>query len=114
MTENKRLTDDNLTAIRERAEKATGGNWRANLLCHEHRTYVVEAFDGSVKVVGVINKESDAAFIAHAREDIPKLLAEIKYLSELAGEALITLDSMHGYESEVYWKISEYLDGGDG
>lgn len=47
------LTQDDLNMIKERAEKVTHGPWYA-----------------------------DAEFIAHAREDIPRLVAEIERLRE--------------------------------
>jgi len=83
------MTEEQLEAIRKRAEKATEGPWF-------HTGYhvatkpgisggyppnsasICETFDG--EYIENNNGINDASFIAHAREDIPKLLAEIDRL----------------------------------
>lgn len=87
---NKRLTDENLTQIKERTEKATEGKWRHTLTTPEYDTYFIGSsnVDGTFTPIGNINGEVDATFIAHAREDIPKLLAEIEYLRGRQAELL--------------------------
>lgn len=74
-----------LDAIEARANAATEGPWM--------RTYphVIEGFEGNQYSVvvdddpdetpGVIRPE-DSAFIAHAREDVPALLAEVRRLRD--------------------------------
>lgn len=65
---------EELAVIKERAEKATEGPW------------YVDNYDGSVR--GDDNKficsqnfeDSDAEFIAHARQDVPKLVVEVERL----------------------------------
>lgn len=78
MRTNKSLTQEELTAIRERVEKATEGPWQPYY-----------EYDGEARVISHTNdygevatymEEDNAAFIAHARQDIPKLLAEIDRL----------------------------------
>ena len=70
-----RLTPEELAAIRERAEKATPGPWHVYAayslsdITPETRTCVVDC----VASDGTLARE-DAEFIAHAREDIPRLL----------------------------------------
>ena len=95
------MTRDELKRIEERAEKATKGSW-----CYEEcgETFVVgTAFDendqpvrgraNEIDIPGTHiaelelleapgNQEADARFIAHAREDIPALLAYIRELEE--------------------------------
>lgn len=92
MTINKRLSNDDLTAIRERAEKATEGAWVAeeiwtndfNIYPKGSSGYIAKVNGDSPFLEGIkTNGESDAAFIAHARQDIPKLLAEIERLNGL-------------------------------
>lgn len=87
---NKRLTDENLTQIKERTGKATEGKWRHTLTTPEYDTYFIGSsnVDGTFTPIGNINGEADATFIAHAREDIPKLLAEIEYLRGRQAELL--------------------------
>lgn len=73
----KRLTDEELAEIRERAEKATAGKWRVDYgVTAYDRTVTTESFEILCENVS----PKDAEFIAHAREDIPKLLAEIERL----------------------------------
>lgn len=90
---NERLTDEQLAAIRERADAATPGPWATALeVDHDGQYWVVTPPDGSVlfsvcKVghKGELKTEEDAEFIAHARQDIPALLAHIDALTaELA------------------------------
>ncbi|MBG9774272.1 hypothetical protein [Brevibacillus laterosporus] len=71
------MTREEIGAIRERAEKATEGPWR-----REFSYGINIASDKYIVLddqVGVI-RYPDAEFIVHAREDIPKLLAEIERL----------------------------------
>ncbi|MCR8938734.1 hypothetical protein O0555_15480 [Brevibacillus laterosporus] len=71
------MTREEIGAIRERAEKATEGPWRREF------SYGINITSDECIVldheVGVI-RYPDAEFIVHAREDIPKLLAEIERL----------------------------------
>lgn len=86
------MTDDpsRLSAIRARLEQATEGPWFAetNYSPEPYCTpswYVVNApHHPSVQLsryVAEAEDSQDAEFIAHAREDIPYLLAEIDTLS---------------------------------
>lgn len=70
-----------LDAIRERAEKATPGPWwlGGNDVDGPDTGY------GELRVATISNtarreQKANAEFIAHAREDIPRLLAEIERL----------------------------------
>jgi hypothetical protein len=80
------ITAAELAAIRERAEKATPGPWGWSDAKVRDGKYVFVP-QGSYLADTLImfgdtyeNGEQDAEFIAHAREDIPKLLAEIERL----------------------------------
>ena len=63
-----KLSNAELQAIKERAEKATHGPW---IECDGG--YVIEV--DSEGIVAECGRELDAEFIAHAREDVPKLLS---------------------------------------
>jgi hypothetical protein len=63
-----------LEEIRKRAEAATPGPWR------EVNLYI-ESGDANERLAEVC-ESVDATFIAHAREDVPKLLAEVKRLKQ--------------------------------
>lgn len=82
------MTSEELAKIHERCEKATEGPW--GVLYHsfgeeyfvtspEHEHTIAELYDkpGDVDV-----DRRNAAFIANARQDIPKLIAEIDRLSK--------------------------------
>src|SRR5690625_569283 len=114
MEKNKRLTDEELQAIRERAEKATEAPW----------VVVTDELGGQAKAVidgdnwDVIRRpyvgKDNAAFIAHAREDIPKLLAEIDYAKELLRKSYKNMISQENFQDEsVHVEVDEYLNGGD-
>jgi len=84
MEGNKRLNDEQLAEIRKRAEAATAGPWYLNgdLLVYG---------DGPYDYIWELETEKiKAEFIAHAREDVPKLLAEIERL-ESVNKALSTI-----------------------
>lgn len=74
-----RLTSDEIEAIRKRAELATEGPWKKEESRYEGQwnvTSVNEMHDLSA----CLCRPNDAEFIANAREDIPKLLAEVERL----------------------------------
>src|SRR5690625_2575930 len=102
------MKPEELEAIRKRAEVATTAPWKVesgefsgdNWLI----TYTGADVDGVeyfVTTDSVRGSEmdgdtaSDAQFIAHARTDIPKLLAEIDRLSNRLGEAEDLLSEAH-------------------
>jgi hypothetical protein len=102
------MTNEELKAIRERAEAATPGPWYWEKLDADgwndtEMPCLVSASDEGVMDFGDCEQyyptegsppnDEDAEFIAHAREDVPKLLAEIErlrkqfdYITELALE----------------------------
>jgi hypothetical protein len=72
------MTDEELAAIRQRAEKTTPGPWEYDDFAgsiytqhadHQDSPWVAEA------------GENDGPFIVHAHDDIPALLAEVERLS---------------------------------
>lgn len=80
---------EELAVIKERADKATEGPWM-------HSPYYEEDYGEVTSIKGVDVAEyltiEDAQFIAHAREDVPKLVAEVERLRS------------------VVWRISDYCD----
>lgn len=70
------LSKEQLQAIRERCEAATPGEWKVSV------DYVYK-IDGDREIlIADCPNVHDAAFVAHAREDIPALLAEVERLEE--------------------------------
>lgn len=111
---NKRMTQEQLEAIRKRAEAATAGPWE------------LDGDDGGIWNNGGFNflgtarnfYDDDANFIAHSREDIPALLAEVERYrkierrlnEEVIRRAYITSDKQL---FEDVGKVTEILHGGD-
>lgn len=84
MSANEPMTQERLNAIQTRVDSATSGPWG----CYGDGAHEVfdagEYSDGDPGevVAAVIDKLSDAVFIAEAREDIPALLAEVHRLRD--------------------------------
>lgn len=87
------LTDERLAEIEARAQAATDGPWQAALDRPSHPSvgditapgnHHVVCFGHDYDEYGSIDNVADAAFIAHARDDIPALLAEVRRLREQA------------------------------
>ena len=103
-----------LDAIEARVEAATPGPWTARL-----RDDMWEINDGSgsnfVSIVescwlpddcdagqyGGIPDVDDARFIAHARTDVPALVAELRVAREV-------VEAAHKWKSALIWELSTY------
>ena len=77
-----KLSQVELEAIRKRAEATTYGSWYSTLDDPYERTYVLGAFNRGVTVIADIKGDENAEFIAHAREDVPKMVEAL--LQEMA------------------------------
>lgn len=101
-----RLSDEELTEMRERSRKGTPGKW-VNDINEVRTTYLPNR--KPVITRPDMDGINDAKFIAHARQDIPKLLAEIERLkSELSSlcpigdlDVVTTLQVEKRYLTEV-------------
>lgn len=114
------LTQAELNEIKERAEKATQGPWGIDfplLVCDQcGNTYeIVQSDVFLAPVVAESKSEADAEFIAHAREDIPKLLdhiaeleAVINVIREIASEGYATACTSD--EARAYGSIIDILN----
>lgn len=108
-----------LDAVRQRIETATEGPWdTAKLASGWHVMY-----DGYIVAEIYRNEVENAEFIAHAREDIPKLLAEIDRLNAELQNARTTVteivdeifgDKIAKAAEEIAGKLrkNRYLKGG--
>ena len=98
------MTPQRLAAIKERCERATPGPWRVVRNRHKDRfglpwgrivaewtTQTGGRMRRVVVVWGDDNGAADAAFIAHARTDIPDLIVEVERLQAVVDgiEALV-------------------------
>jgi len=75
-----------IEAIRARADKATPGPWHIEdygYMWNNAGRVICKVYD---------NQRRNADFIAHAREDIPDLLAEVERLHNLLAERNVLLD----------------------
>lgn len=82
MSTNEPMTQEQLDAIRERTEKATEGPWDVEgpAYCGPLDTLVVYPVEDGGALAYVQPSWEDAEFIAHARQDVPALLAEVERL----------------------------------
>lgn len=80
-----------LTQIKERDLAATGGPWSAKQSAAEGWTAysIVDGYQRAVKYRDLI-RTNDAQFIAHAREDVPRLTNIVKDCLEFIGRLNLT------------------------
>jgi hypothetical protein len=97
-----RLTDEQLAEIRERAEAATAGPWYCGTEYEQSKrgNYVASKATGGIVAAEQDGTDCelethDAEFIAHAREDVPDLLAEIERLRDALEDIADTGESYH-------------------
>lgn len=95
------MTHDELQAIKARAEAATPGPW--------HLAICVDTIDGrerddlanieaGAKDIAYEVPSDDAAFIAHARTDVPALVAEVERLTKITALRPVTVYAAHVHE----------------
>lgn len=85
MADGTELSDEELAAMRRRCEAATSGPWKSDVEGREHESGSNFIMVGSGAARGTDIELSGATvadqdFIAHARQDIPRLLGEIERL----------------------------------
>jgi len=95
------LTDVDLDAIERRVASTSPAPWRHRMLGF------IESGEDSAQVIGVTCHRHDASleplpgaenaeFIAHARQDVPRLLAEVRRLRQRVAEMESALRSSNG------------------
>lgn len=105
-------TQSILAAIRERASKATAGEWRAKenkvLQAYLPEFCFTIAHCGTSQITDPEQQAVDADFIAHARTDVPALCAALE-------RALETVDKWAhaGYRETALRDIERILSGGE-
>lgn len=72
-----------LDAITARAEAATEGPWSTSQSTRNSRLYGINEPLGYVTLHAETVTLNDAEFIAHARQDVPALVAEVHRLTAL-------------------------------
>lgn len=78
------LGDGDLAAIGARCERTTPGPWRSYVEGREQMSGCTFIMTGGEDIYLTGATAADQDFIAHARQDIPRLLAEIGRLKRLA------------------------------
>lgn len=76
------MTDEELDAIAARADAATAGPWFPDYDPRDDGAdqVVTERLTIAFMATPKVRHERDAEFIAHAREDVPRLVAEVRRL----------------------------------
>ena len=87
------LSKAELNAIKKRVEKATPCPWVFN------GSEIVSEHIPNTGIAGAITDE-DCEFIAHAREDVPKLIAEVERLREAIIEAIADIETISPHEAQ--------------
>ena len=74
------LTQSELRSIEQRCEAATAGPWTPFVEGRDHTSgsSFVRTTDDDIEMSGATTADFD--FIAHARQDVPRLLAEVQRL----------------------------------
>ena len=113
-----KLSEKEIEAIRKRADKATEGPWWASEGLYVVNNLTGDSYEWDADFVAETERESDAEFIAHAREDIPKLLAEIERLRSGLEALDKDISACLAYKLpfeliEISGYINDILHGGD-
>lgn len=102
-----------LDAIKERVAMATPGPWESGQIVGKRSYCVID--DDSFVARKMTRKDSE--FIAHAREDVPALVAEIEDLHELRKDDFLVLcdakEEVKAIQQENA-RLQELLEGNDG
>ncbi len=87
------ISDDELSAMKARVEATTPGPWTPSFEGRDHTSGDSVIFTGDQRIEIYImagdykggggHFQADLDFIAHARQDIPRLIAEVERLQKL-------------------------------
>lgn len=82
-----RFTDEDLVRIRQLCDAATPGPWKAFIedRDHESGSSFIQTADADIELTGATMADYD--FIASARQDVPRLLDEVRRLRDLLPNA---------------------------
>lgn len=91
MTTKEELTIEQIDEIQVRCDRASSGPWRSMIEGRDHTSGSSFIMIGppaqrgpDIELSGATADDQD--FIAHARQDVPRLLQEVKRLRKLLGE----------------------------
>jgi hypothetical protein len=102
------ISDEQLDAISERATAASPGPWIVEDAPDLNRWVTSDhgTLEANFGYIGNGNRD-DAQFVAHAREDIPLLLAEVDRLRAVEKAAYAFADNMASYRSHGSHIVAE-------
>jgi hypothetical protein len=82
MDTTKRLTEAELSRIQRTCEAATPGPWRAFIEGRDHvsGSSFIQTQGADIELTGATDEDHD--FIASARQDVPRLIDEVRTLRE--------------------------------
>lgn len=86
MSKSELLSDDETRRIRQRCDAATAGPWKSYVEGRDHTSgssFIMTA-SADIELSGAT--EADQDFIAHARQDVPRLLEEVALLRRRVAE----------------------------
>ncbi|MEI2356116.1 hypothetical protein [Mesobacillus zeae] len=99
------LTQTEIDAIRARVEAATAGEWVIEESRYEGLFNVGNQLDD---LSACLMRPNNAEFIAHARQDVPKLLAEVEYLRNERIYWRQENDRMRAHNQRLFSKVETY------
>lgn len=108
MSETKRLTNADLAEIKKRAEAVRSNNWWVKY-GYDESAEVNSGNGFAARNVCITQYTSDAEFIAHARQDVPALLAEVERLRADLAELIC---AVYEYEQDgtALMDLAERID----
>jgi hypothetical protein len=80
------LSEEEIAEVRQRCENATPGPWKSYIESREKMSGSDFIMTGAEDIYLTGATMADQEFIAHARQDIPKLISEIKRLKQLLSD----------------------------
>jgi len=111
------MNQEQLNAIKERVEKATPGPWEIDKNSDDS-DFITDIWfnqDGDhveVHDKSILQSVLNALFIAHAREDVPALVAEVDMLRQALEKVMeVEAPIMEGWETPTYKIAREALGG---
>ena len=107
------LTDAYLDAIEQRANAATKGPWEMYRPHHASGFHSVIGGAGGTDNLADDVLEADAEFVAHARSDVPALVAEVRRLRAMEQRVRRARSATSTASTTRSDRIYEALDGGE-
>ena len=110
------LTADELVVIRDRAAAATEGPWlqgehvgEPRALCAASRP-LVSLLGLDVDGMAIVESAADATFIAHAREDVPRLIAHALAVGQVAVDLAAERDRLRAKVDVAFGEVKAGLE----